>query len=183
MLNANEVLFEFLFRWSGQNWLFDDAVVFLAKFFPYLLILGSLLWLSSLGNWKSKFSVFAEGMMAIILSRGIITELVRFFYENPRPFAALDITPLIVENSSSFPSGHAAFFFAMATTIFYYNRRIGWWFFGFAVLNGLARVVAGAHWPLDIVGGVIVGVVSAILVHELLKKYSGQIIAKESTPD
>lgn len=120
--------------------------------------------------------------MAIILARGIITEAIRFFYHSPRPFEALSFSALISESGSSFPSGHAAFFFALAMTVFYYGRRLGWWFFSFALVVGFARIFAGVHWPLDILGGAGVGILSGFLVHKLLKPYSRQIFGQVETP-
>src|SRR3989344_4896268 len=105
MADLNRNLFDFLFQWSGQGPLFDAVIVFLAKFFPYLLILGFLVWIFSRENWKLRWLVFAEGAMAIILARGIVTEAIRFFYYNPRPYVELNLAALISESSSSFPSG------------------------------------------------------------------------------
>ena len=180
MLDINRILFEFLFQWSGRSSLFDASIVFLAKFLPYLLVLGFLIWVFSREHWKLRWLVFAEGAIAIILARGIITEAIRFFYHNPRPFEALSFSALISESSSSFPSGHAAFFFALAMTVFYYGRRLGWWFLAFAFVVGLARVFAGVHWPLDILGGAGVGISSGLLAHKLLWPYSGQLLQKEA---
>jgi len=40
-----------------------------------------------------------------------------------------------------------------------------------AILNGLARVSAGLHWPTDILGGVVTGAVSFGLIWLLLRWY------------
>jgi undecaprenyl-diphosphatase len=176
MADLNRASFEFLFRWTGQSPLFDALIVFLAKFLPYLLVLGFLVWVFSRSEWKLRWLVFANGAMAAILSRGIVTETIRFFYHNPRPSDALGFAPLISESSSSFPSGHAAFFLALAVVIFYYSRRIGWWFFSFALAVGVARIMAGVHWPLDILGGIGVGILSGVLAHKLLEAQSKYLI-------
>ncbi|MEK7114763.1 MAG: phosphatase PAP2 family protein, partial [Patescibacteria group bacterium] len=79
--------------------------------------------------------------------------------------------PLIdLEFSNSFPSGHASVFFALAMAVFLFNRRWSYYFFVGAVLNGLARVYVGVHWPTDILGGMVVGILSALIVWKVLPK-------------
>src|SRR3989344_1664424 len=46
------------------------------------------------------------------------------------------------------------------------------WFLGGVILMGIARVSAGAHWPLDIVSGFFVAAVSVFVIKWLLSKYS-----------
>jgi lipid A 4'-phosphatase len=68
------------------------------------------------------------------------------------------------EEDSSFPSGHAAMgFYLMAPALIWYRRR-PWLAFGFLLLGllygtviGLARIVAGAHFPSDVLwaGGIV----------------------------
>ncbi len=171
-------LFKFFFSLSGRGWLLDTLIIFLAKFLPYLLVLAFLFWMLSRKEWKLRWLIAAEAAMAVIFSRWIITEAIRFFYHSQRPFVALNLIPLIEESSYSFPSGHAAFFFALAMTIFYYNRKLGWWFFAFAAANGLARITSGIHWPLDVLGGAAIGILSGFLIHKLLEPYSRKIIEK-----
>jgi undecaprenyl-diphosphatase len=169
MFGLNQYFFNLIFQFAKRNFVLDDAGVFFAQYLPYLLILGFLVFALGKRDWRIKFIVIAEGILAVILSRGIITEIFRFFYHYPRPFDALGFTPLVNESSYSFPSGHAAFFFALAMVAVYYSRKLGTWYFTFAVLNGLARIYVGVHWPLDILGGVLVGVLSGIVVHALFR--------------
>jgi undecaprenyl-diphosphatase len=166
----NQYFFGLIFQFARKNFLLDDFVIFLAQYLPYLLVLGFLILVFYYDRgWKMRFLVFADGALAIILARGILTEVIRFFYHHARPFEFYNFASLISEAGGSFPSGHAAFFFALAAIVFYYNRKMGIWYLVFAFVNGLARIYAGVHWPLDIVGGAIVGVLSGLFVHWLLK--------------
>jgi undecaprenyl-diphosphatase len=166
----NQSVFLWIHHLAGRNGWLDGLGVFLAEWLPYFLVLGFLILVFSQTGWRRKLYWFAEGSMAIIVSRGLVTEFIRLFYHHERPFSFYNFVPLIAESGWSFPSGHAAWFFAMAMTIWYFNRKWGVWFFIFALVNGLARIYVGVHWPLDIVGGAVVGVVSAIFVHWLLKR-------------
>ncbi len=168
----NERLFNFIFSFAHRNFLLDSFAVFLAQYLPYFLVLALLVFIFSRRPGPVRWYVFVHLALAAILSRGILTEIIRFAYPHLRPFDALGFAPLIPEAGNSFPSGHAAFLFALAGALLYLDRRWGWTFLVFAVVNGLARVFTGVHWPFDILGGALVGLLSAFIVHLLLRSYS-----------
>ncbi len=76
------------------------------------------------------------------------------------------VYPLKVQR---FPSGHTATSAGMATvvTILFWKRKrgdlvaVGAWIFALAI--GLSRIYLGSHWPLDVLGGVAVGVVGGAI--------------------
>lgn len=178
-MSFNQSLFLIIHGWSGRYAILDGLGIFLAEYMPYLLVLGFLIFAyyqgGRKGGWRRKLYVFCEGALAVILARGIVTEFIRLFYHHARPFSFYNFTPLISEAGWSFPSGHAAWFFALAMTIWYFNRKWGIWYFVLATIMGIARIYVGVHWPLDIVGGAIVGVASAIFVHWLLRTQRAQL--------
>ncbi|MBI2033875.1 MAG: phosphatase PAP2 family protein [Candidatus Liptonbacteria bacterium] len=165
----NQKIFEVFFGFSRHNSILDAVFVFLAKFLPYLLTLGFLVLIFYKSSFRRRLFFYIEAALALILGSGLLVQFFRFFYHHPRPFEEIGFTPLIAPPiSSSFPSNHAAILFALSLLIFYLNRRLGIWFFILSFLNGLARVVVGVHWPLDILGGALVGVLSAFLIHRWL---------------
>ncbi len=156
---------------------------------PYLLVAGFLILAFREPGARRKFYLFAEGSLAVILARGIITEGIRFFWKVQRPFVVLGFSPLISETNSSFPSGHMAWFFALALVIWYANRKWGIWYFVLAAVMGIARIYAGVHWPLDVIGGAVAGLLSGWFVHWLLRKTrtalrgsAGTIVAPDQKP-
>jgi undecaprenyl-diphosphatase len=82
----------------------------------------------------------------------------------PRPFVLLpEPAPLIVGVlGNSFPSGHAATSFAGAALLARYLP--GRWPVLFLLAAGIAfsRVYVGVHYPADVIGGAILGMVTAI---------------------
>jgi undecaprenyl-diphosphatase len=185
MTGWNLAVFNFIHGWSRHYVLADSAAVFFAEYLPYLLVIAFLILVFRESGARRKFYLFAEGSLAVILSRGIITESIKFFYNVPRPFAELGFSPLIGESGASFPSGHAAWFFALAIVVWFANRKWGIWFFALSAVMGVARIYAGIHWPLDILGGIVLGVASGYFVHWLLRGARtelGPVKKEESVP-
>jgi len=175
----NKNLFDLIYSFGKNSFLLTDFEIFLSKYLPYLLVLH-FLYLIFIGNFyykgkielhkSAKLFLFLESVLALILGRGILTELIRFFYPIQRPFNFLNIKAFIDESGSSFPSGHAVFFFALATIIFIWNKKYGLIYFILSFINGIARIAVGVHWPLDILGGFVIGILSGILIHLILNK-------------
>lgn len=168
MTDFNRSLFDFIYGLSHRNALADDVGVFVAQFLPYFMLLGFLVFLAREKHARRRMMVLIEAALATILSRGILTEAIRFFYRNPRPFDVLGVSPLIPGSGPSFPSGHVAFYLALAFVLWSWDRRWGAWYAIFALVNGLARIYAGVHWPLDVAGGVMIAAVGVITIRALL---------------
>ncbi|MEK7555530.1 MAG: phosphatase PAP2 family protein [Patescibacteria group bacterium] len=161
--------FQFINSLAGKFKILDWLGIFLADYLGYFLIILAILLIITKKNWKERFYFFSLTALSIILSRGIITETIRFFYSRQRPFSVLEIQPLVQHDlGGSFPSGHMTFYFALAFSVFLVNKRWGWRFLGATLLIGLARIFVGVHWPLDIIVGAFIGIASVLLIKKIL---------------
>jgi len=150
----------------------DWLGIFFAQYLAYVLLLIFFVLVLAEKNWQRRVYYFSFGALSLLLSRGLLTEFIRYIVYRPRPFLVLGIEPLINHNDvAAFPSGHAAVFFALAVVIYYLNRRWGMRFLIAAMIMGIARVYTGVHWPLDIVGGAIIGILSAIAMNAILPAF------------
>ncbi len=176
-----------LFNWihglAGWSVFTDTIGVFLAQYLAYLLALAALVFIFRQNDWKSRIGTLFHLALAALISRGILTEIIRYLYERPRPFAAFGFSALIGESGNSFPSGHAAFFFALGFIIFSMDRKWGYWFLSLAFLNGLARVFVGVHYPTDILGGILMGFIAWRIIHLLLDKHNASEAVKIAETD
>ncbi len=171
MQSLNEQVFSFIFGLAHRySWL-DQFGIFLAEYLPYILFLSALVLIFSESGLKRKILFFSHLVLVLILGRGILVEAINVFYPTLRPPGALGVTALVGEGGSSFPSSHATILFGVAMTIFYINKKWGTWFLIFAFLNGLSRVFAGVHFPIDIVVGAFLGVAIGILVYQAVESY------------
>jgi len=164
---------------AGRYPILDSLAIFFAKRFDYLLFFLIVLFL--LKNFKKYYSVIAKMILAGILARLVFVEVIRLFIEKSRPFVENKVNLIFnYPNTLSFPSGHASFYFAMSTVVLLYYKKAHprpkfWWgagllFFIISFLISLSRVFVGIHWPSDILGGAVVGVISGIIILRLLPK-------------
>lgn len=175
MRSLNEELFLWIFNLAHQNIWLDRLLIFTAQYLPYILFLSALVLIFSEPGWKRRIFFASHLVLVIVVARGIIVEALNYFYPTLRPFEVLEIQPLFKVVGSSFPSSHATIFFGLTAVIFYLNRKWGWWYFLLVTINALARVAVGVHWPLDIAVGALIGVLSAVMVYQLLEVYFKKI--------
>ena len=83
-------------------------------------------------------------------------------YPEPKPLVH-------VPHSGAFPSGHAATAFACATVLAYWDRRLAVPAYVLAAAIAWSRVYVGVHWPLDVLGGAVLGVLVATALLRLLR--------------
>ena len=70
----------------------------------------------------------------------------------------------------SFPSGHTAAAFAAAYSLYLSNKRSGIWMLYSAAVMGFSRVYLLVHYPMDVVAGAAIGMLSAGFVHRKSSK-------------
>lgn len=161
--------------WAGQSSGGDFIIRFLASTLPYLVAFAALIVLLIPTDREHRLHISRKMVLLFALvsagiARFVLTPLIRSMFPRTRPFETIaQIHALIShETGGSFPSGHAVFFFSLATTVWLHNKKLGSIFYGLALLNGLARISAGVHWPSDIAAGAAIGVIVGILADRVL---------------
>lgn len=170
-MNLN--IFNFIHQLAGHNRLLDLLAIFFADYSGYLLVLGALFLIFSSKKLKENIYNLAFVSLVLLLSRGILSEIIRFFFFRTRPFVQLVFEPLISQSAAeaSLPSGHAAFYFALAFALYYLGqKKWSYIFTAVSLIMGIARVFVGVHWPSDILLGIIIAFASAFAVNKLLLK-------------
>lgn len=167
-------LFEFLHGLAGKSGALDFLFVLFARWLPYGLVLAAAYFLLKRKDAAERMWGICFAGLTIIVSRGIFVELISQAFYRARPNVALGFDSLIPASTSAFPSGHASAFFALAAVLYFLDKRWGGWFFGFVLLNGIMRVIAGVHWPTDILGGLAVGLISFFIIKIIIGSYRPQ---------
>ena len=169
-MSINESIFNFLYAAANKSLVLDLIIVFLAHYLLYLLVFAAIAMIFFERDYKRRYYFVSLAALSVILSSGILVSTINYIFYNPRPFVALEGIKALVSHpaNSSFPSGHMMFIVPIALSIFYLNKRMGIWFLSAAALMGAARIMAGVHWPLDILAGIFLGALSFYIAKALL---------------
>lgn len=115
------------------------------------------------GNQKAALMAVMTLFLALAFK-----SLVVFLWFRARPYVShpdllhLPLNP----DPSSFPSGHAIVAFSIALSLMYSGlKKVSGWMLFVAILVGLGRVMAGVHYPSDVLGGIVISWASAWYIH------------------
>lgn len=161
-------------EWTSEfaDWLFP-LVTDLHKnwIFVTVMIIAGGVWI-----WRER-AFAAKWVLAIIasvsLSDMIAYRVVKANIDRERPPASG--VPCVVRGVTntghSFPSNHSSNMFAAAMTVAGVSGPASLPFFAAAVLIAYSRVYVGAHFPLDVTGGAVLGIIIAILVRSVFGRW------------
>jgi undecaprenyl-diphosphatase len=110
--------------------------------------------------------LLAADVVADLISLGLRDWIGRrrppLVYPDPKPLVA-------VPHSGAFPSGHTTTAFACATVLAWASPRLAVPVFVLAAAIGFSRIYVGVHWPLDVLGGAVLGVLVGLAAIALLR--------------
>lgn len=133
-------------------------ITFLASILIWLMFFGLVvLWVI---DGKIKKETVIHAVFAAVLA-WTIAELIKTIFPTLRPFQANGFIPLTltIPWDGAFPSGHTAMAFALSVTILKHDKKVGILYLIMAGLVGVARIMAHVHYPIDIIGGALIGTI------------------------
>ena len=148
----------------------------------YIVILLAALWFViqilkshplKAGSRGFAVNLVVKGAVILAIPLGIaivISESISAIYVRQRPFVADSKVHLLVPHSADggMPSHHIVFMAALVATIYYYDRRTATFLAVLTLLTGMARIIAGIHYPTDILVGALIGAIIVYLYRRVI---------------
>ncbi|OFX19156.1 MAG: hypothetical protein A2033_02020 [Bacteroidetes bacterium GWA2_31_9] len=136
-------------------------------------------------QWRS-ISMILIIILGIAIADQISSSIIKELVHRLRPSHNPDFTQLVhIVNDYrgglfGFVSSHAAntFLFATLTSLFFRNKWFSFSIFTWAIIVSYSRIALAVHYPLDIIGGAILGISISIILYLLYKIIKNRIKTK-----
>ncbi|WEO93880.1 phosphatase PAP2 family protein [Streptomyces sp. FXJ1.172] len=158
----------------SPGWL--DALV--SFWSTYGLALFALL--AAVGWWRARrvgpaAAVAALAVPVVVIAAYGVDSALKLVVREDRPCQSLHVKVLEAcpaPGDWSFPSNHAAIAAAAAVALLFVSRRLGALGAAAALAMAASRVWVGAHYPHDVVAGLAVGALAALLPMTVLHRHA-----------
>lgn len=135
-----------------------------------ILVIGVLIYKNR--YWGLRAAVF---LVAGLAANSIVNNIVKYIVQRPRPANALEGVHQLggVDLSYSFFSAHTSnsICLALFVTLYFRHKYYGFLIFLWAMVVAYSRIYLGRHYPLDIICGLVFGLVTGCLSYWLYKRY------------
>ncbi|MDE2018789.1 MAG: phosphatase PAP2 family protein [Patescibacteria group bacterium] len=142
----------------------DTLIVFAASYlYIFVLLIAAIFFLT-----RPKQTMKSMAICGIVVAplAYLISRISSHFYYDPRPFVVGHFAPLIAHAADNgFPSDHVLLTGAVAMIVWFYNKKLSAVLWALAFLIGWARVSAGIHHSTDIIGSIVIVLVSGIIYY------------------
>ena len=174
--------------WIHNNW---HGTVLVNQFFKGVTMLGdgAIIWLVLAGIllFFKKTRVPAVVMLVSLVVGFVFNDLLlKNLIERARPYETCGVFSEFIkglgmelEASKSFPSGHTYSSFNCAVILTLFNKKSGFVLLPLATLIAFSRIFLCFHYPTDVLAGLVLGVVTAVVVFCCYKLIIRKIKAKK----
>jgi undecaprenyl-diphosphatase len=144
---------------------------------PVMVVITGALWFFARPGSDRKWKLACGSAYASAALGYVIAFVIHHLYDRPRPYETHPIShPWSSSTDASFPSDHTSLSFAIAFAVLMFDGVAGAVFLVIAAIIGVGRLFIGAHYPGDVLMGVVVGLVAALVVVRLLPRFVAWVV-------
>jgi len=140
--------------------------------FYFWIAFAIIYFIYSFSKSRKNFSSAVELVVFLVITTAM-TYMIKGAFNRPRPYQhSLDVVPYVIEDSSSYPSGHvsralgALLILSNRSKVSRYLAYIG------VLLLALSRIILGVHYPTDTIGAIFLSLaawkLSNYMIHLLI---------------
>ncbi|WP_234405593.1 undecaprenyl-diphosphatase [Paenibacillus sp. IHBB 10380] len=167
---TDDLVFQFINHMAVTFSTLNPFMRFLSEKAEYLFYLGIIVY------WFTRIHKNRQMVITTLFSAcvgfGLGSILSHFFYRD-RPFVHDTVNQLIEHSANaSFPSDHSIGAFVIATGIGLFHKKDGVIWLVLAGLISFSRIWNGVHYPSDVITGAFIGVISALMIYQMVHRWS-----------
>jgi undecaprenyl-diphosphatase len=145
---------------------------------PLMVVITAALWFFSRPGGDRKWKLACGSGFASAALGYAVAFVIHHAWARPRPYMTHHIShPWSNSTDASFPSDHATVSFAIAFAVLAFDPLAGAIFVVIAAIIAVGRLFIGAHYPSDIVTGLVIGLVAAAVVVRLLPRFVSWVVS------
>ena len=133
----------------------------------YIIIFGLIYW-----TFNKKLGL--RMLMGLVVV-SLLTFLAKDILGRERPYQVSDaVIPLFHEHGFGIPSGHTSMTLMVWGYLAWWLRRRDVWVavIGYVVMQAFSRMIAGVHFPQDVLGGIVLGAIVLALYIPLAERFA-----------
>jgi membrane-associated phospholipid phosphatase len=122
-------------------------------------------------------------LLVTVLVAFVVIKSLKYSIDRVRPFDTFETVKQIVEiDTPSFPSGHTLESAAMAAAVvlLFSNKAVWALAIVWAMSVAFSRILLGVHYPSDVIAGIILGILVALLCHWFFVKRARHLQTRTS---
>lgn len=143
---------------------------------------------AAIRRWKIESIWIILSLVLCIVLADQTSDFFKDWFMRPRPSREAVLQGLVhtvngyTGGKYGFVSAHAAnsFGFALLSSMIFRQKTFSYFVFTWAIIVSYTRIYLGVHYPMDIIGGMLIGFISALICYFLLTRIRSRLIVKKS---
>ncbi len=158
----NQKIFDILFNFGNKH---KKLTIFITIYSCYLFFIMYLIgYFYIFFNFKQYGYKTLVKYILVPLITIIIAKILRKKINSKRPFEKMNIVSLVKhKGGNSMPSNHSASAMVLAISLTYIIPQYAMVFIILAIITGVFRIIAGLHYPIDVLFGFFIGILIGVL--------------------